>query len=172
MHGGLGTCCAWCSFFVLLAPLLSIHSHGNRSPFLVLEPASWPCVRIHPMPCILVRFPVGVFQPLRCEKWAAQAEGSESSAILISTATFPILSRDPSFQEAIKKTQGNIWFLKRTMVEKNGESTPEFWRGSASSRGVVKAWPPRLLLIRLAFLCCAKAATGEVHALPKTAILP
>ena len=29
-----------------------------------------------------------------------------------------LLSRKPS------RTQGNRWFLKRTMVEKNGESTP------------------------------------------------
>ena len=31
-----------------------------------------------------------------------------------------ILSRDPNHQE----TGGNSWFLKRTMAEKNGESTP------------------------------------------------
>ena len=35
-------------------------------------------------------------------------------------ATFPILSRDLCHQ----KTLGHGWFLKRTMAEKNGESTP------------------------------------------------
>ena len=37
---------------------------------------------------------------------------------------FPILSRDPSFQKTIRTPQKNGWFLKSTMVEKNGESTP------------------------------------------------
>ena len=41
-----------------------------------------------------------------------------------SRTTFPILFKDPSFQETIKHQlpRGNI--LKRTMIEKNGESTP------------------------------------------------
>ena len=37
--------------------------------------------------------------------------------------TFPILSRDASFQEAIKNAGETAVFLKRTMVEKNREST-------------------------------------------------
>ena len=37
---------------------------------------------------------------------------------------FPILSRDPSFQETIKDSGETAGLLKRTMVEKNGESTP------------------------------------------------
>ena len=41
-----------------------------------------------------------------------------------SRGSFPILSRDPSFQKATKKPWGNSWLLKRTMVEKKGESTP------------------------------------------------
>ena len=41
-----------------------------------------------------------------------------------SRATFPVLSRDPILFRKPSKIQGNSRLLKRTMVEKNGESTP------------------------------------------------
>ena len=40
-----------------------------------------------------------------------------------SRGTFPILSRDPSFQETIKNLGKQIQLLKRSMVERNREST-------------------------------------------------
>ena len=58
-----------------------------------------------------------------------------------SWGTFPILSRDPSFQEAIKDPGGNSRCLKRTMVEKNQpleksrEQTLSCW-----SKALALAW--------------------------------
>ena len=43
-----------------------------------------------------------------------------------SRGTFPVLFRDPNLFRKPSKTRGNSRFLRRAMVEKNGESTLDF----------------------------------------------
>ena len=62
------------------------------------------------------------------EDWTPEREACQWTQRLTgSSATFPILSRDPNLSRKPPETQGSgARFLKGTMVEKNGESTLEW----------------------------------------------
>ena len=79
----------------------------------------------------------------------------------LSRGTFPILSGDPFFQETIKNPVGKQFrFLKRAMVEQNGESTP---RGVLTLRidvALIRRDQCKRVLPSL-------RRTAKVHVLPK-----
>ena len=64
-----------------------------------------------------------------------------------SSATFPILSRDPNPSRKPPQTQANGRFLKRTMVEKNGESTLRI------IPSLVQVWSSKLFMCLMCHVC-------------------
>ena len=78
----------------------------------------------------------------KCMAWDWNALGLERGN-QVSTGTFPILSRDPSFQETITNPgETDPFFLERLLKTINRESTPRELDFSRSTNHFAACWPP------------------------------